>query len=170
MKKFGMLVASFLVAYGAVNVSKVAAVSAGSEQEAKFLVSMSEHHKDGIEMAKMALAKAQSKEVKKLAREISSEQSAELKKMETWQSKWYPQTEIKPERPKMDMSKLEQASGKDFDRSFLDMMTEHHNQAIEMTKSALSGLEHKEAKAMAKKGLKTQTAEVAKMEKLKASL
>lgn len=170
MKNFGMLVASFFVACGALNMSKAAAATAGSEQEAKFLVSMSEHHKDGIEMANMALAKAQSQEVKNLARKISTEQSAELKKMKTWQSKWYPKTEIKPESPKMDMSKLEQASGKDFDRDFLDMMTEHHNQAIEMTKSALGELEHKEAKTMAQKGLKTQTAEVAKMEKLKAAL
>lgn len=141
-----------------------------SQEEANFLSSMSMHHKDGIEMAKMAIDKSQSKEVKSLAQKISSEQTDELKKMQSLQSKWYPKTDVKVESQKMDMSKLAQSKGKEFDLAFLDMMCEHHKQAIDMAKSAMGDLVHKETKSMAEKTLKKQTAEIEKMEKLKTSI
>jgi uncharacterized protein (DUF305 family) len=171
MNKFFMSLVA-LVAVTGFSTASIAhdEASAKGQEEAKFLNTMSEHHKDGIQMAKMATEKAQSKDVKSLAQKISSEQTAELKKMQSWESTWYPQVDAKMEMQKMDMSKLEQAQGSEFDREFLDMMTEHHKQAIDMTKNALSDLQHKENRKMAEKSLKTQATEVAKMEKLKSSI
>lgn len=144
--------------------------SSKGQAEAKFLTSMTEHHKDGIDMAKMATEKAQNSEVKKLAQKISKDQSAEVKKMEAWKTKWYPDINVTPETKKMDTTKLQQVQGSEFDRTFLEMMTEHHKQAIDMTKNSMEDLQHKENRAMAEKSLKKQTAEIEKMEKLKTSL
>lgn len=140
------------------------------KDEAHFLEMMSEHHKDGIKMAEMALSKAESKGVKSLANKISRDQKAETQKMQSWKKSWYPKENVAVDMPKMDMSKLEAASGKEFDKEFLAMMTKHHQDGIEMMNASMPKLQHKESKSLAEKGVKKQTAEIEQMEKLQSSI
>lgn len=138
--------------------------------EAHFLEMMSEHHKDGIKMAEMAQSKSQNKDVKALAKKISQDQKSETQKMQSWKKNWYPKENVAMDMPKMDMSKLEATSGKEFDKEFLTMMTKHHQEGIEMMNASMPKLQHKEAKSMAEKGVKKQTAEIEQMEKLQSSI
>jgi uncharacterized protein (DUF305 family) len=140
------------------------------KDEAHFLEMMSEHHKDGIKMAEMAESKAQSKDVKSLAKKISKDQKSETQKMQSWKKNWYPNENVAVDMPKMDMSKLETASGKEFDKQFLAMMTKHHQDGIEMMNASMPKLQHKETKSMAEKGVKKQTAEIEKMDKLQSTI
>jgi uncharacterized protein (DUF305 family) len=65
-----------------------------------------------------------------------------------------------------DMAKLEAASGKDFDRQFLQMMIVHHKGAIQMARAELAHGANPDAKALASRMIKEQQAEIAAMQKM----
>lgn len=136
--------------------------------EPQFLEMMTKHHQDGIEMAKMAKEKATNKEVKNMSEKIIKDQSKDIAKLQSWKKKWHANEKVSAEMPKMDMSKLQAANGKEFDQAFLDMMSQHHQHGVAMAKDAK--LEHKEVKDFAEKSVKKQTAEISKMEEMKTSL
>ena len=93
-------------------------------------------------MAQMALSRAKSPEVKKLAQSIIQDQNREIQQMQTWYKQWYgteaPMTGMHgdmgqemmmsmQQQEKMDremMAALENAP--DFDQEFLRQMTRHH--------------------------------------------
>ncbi len=66
-----------------------------------------------------------------------------------------------------DMAKLQAATGKRFDRAFIDMMIPHHQMAIDMAKEATTKAEHAEIKEMARLTVIKQQKEVAEMNRLK---
>ena len=138
--------------------------------EPQFLEKMSMHHQEGIEMAKMAQEKAESKSVKDLSQKIIKKQTQEIAELKSWEKKWYPGEKPVVDMEKMDMTKLHSLSGKEFDVAFLNMMSKHHEGAVEMSKDAESKLEHKEVKKFAQKTIKDQTAEISKIEKMKSSI
>ena len=114
------------------------AMEKGASHDPHFLDMMTEHHKDGIKMAEMASEKAESKEIKAMAQKIAKDQKKELKQMQEWRQQKYssaPKTEQMP--PKMDMSKLENSKGAEFDKNFAMMMTKHHEEGIKMAQEAL---------------------------------
>lgn len=51
----------------------------------------------------------------------------------------------------------------DFDRSFIDMMIPHHEQAIDEAKRALAQAQHQELKELAKRIVSTQEQEIDQM-------
>ena len=61
----------------------------------------------------------------------------------------------------MDMATLE--SAKEFDREFIDMMTEHHTGAIAMAKAELAKGENRELKSLARKIISAQEKEIKEM-------
>jgi uncharacterized protein (DUF305 family) len=67
-----------------------------------------------------------------------------------------------------DMAKLEVATGKDFDRQFLQMMIAHHKGAIQMAQVELTHGSNSDAKALAGRMIKEQQAEIAAMQKMLA--
>ncbi len=66
-----------------------------------------------------------------------------------------------------DIAKLQAATGKQFDRLFLDMMIPHHQMAIDMAKEATTKAEHAEIKEMARMTVMKQQGETAEMNRLK---
>jgi uncharacterized protein (DUF305 family) len=64
------------------------------------------------------------------------------------------------------MTALEQASGPEFDRMFLEMMVEHHRGAVEMAQTELDEGADPEAQALAQQIIDTQQAEITEMESL----
>jgi len=62
-----------------------------------------------------------------------------------------------------DMTKLGQAKGAAFDRMWLQMMTQHHQGAIDMAKTELSQGASSDAKALAQKIIDGQQAEITEM-------
>lgn len=135
--------------------------------DAKFLDQFSQHHMDGIEMAKMAETKAEDKGLRKMAKKMVKDQSKEIEQMKSWRSKLYTQAaKSEMNMPKMDMSQLEQAKGHEFDMAFSDMMAKHHQQGIDMVQSVSDDLKNPQIKQFAQKAVKNQQSEKEMLEKM----
>lgn len=143
----------------------------------QFLDTMMSHHKGAVDMAMMAETKAGHEELKAFAATIVTDQQKEIRQMKEWRDKWYagkPEA-VNMEMPgmgasmkDMDMSKMSSSTGNTFDLMFIDMMTPHHQGAIEMGREALQKAEHPEVKRLAEQIIKSQEAEIKKMQAWKA--
>ncbi|MFR9802726.1 DUF305 domain-containing protein [Pseudonocardia sp. RS010] len=172
-----------------------AAVSAEhNDADVSFAQGMIVHHTQAIDMAKLATDRANNEQVKQLATKIEQAQGPEIDQMRGFLAAWgEPETgdagmsgsmpgmnhggSAMPSMPNMSggmtdaqMQQLGQASGTDFDRLFLQMMTEHHNGAIQMAQTELTSGQNTEAKALAQKIITDQQAEIGEMQNLLSSL
>jgi uncharacterized protein (DUF305 family) len=62
-----------------------------SQQQAEqhFIQMMIPHHQGAVDMANLALSKAQRPEIKKLAEAIKTDQNREIEQMKAWYKQWY---------------------------------------------------------------------------------
>lgn len=62
-----------------------------SQQQAEqhFIQMMIPHHQQAVDMANLALSKAQRPEIKKLAEAIKTDQNREIEQMKAWYKQWY---------------------------------------------------------------------------------
>lgn len=67
------------------------------------------------------------------------------------------------------MSQLRQATGAPFDRVFLQMMTAHHQGAIQMAQTELAAGQNADAKALAQRIITAQQGEITQMRTLLGS-
>lgn len=135
--------------------------------DAQFLDKMTEHHKQGVEMAKIGTNKAESKELKKMSEKMMKDQNKEIAQMEKWRKSDFakePKASNLP--PEMDMSPLNSASGAQFDHQFISMMTKHHDDGINMAREAEQKAQTEKVKTFAKNVVKNQTLEKEKLSKL----
>jgi len=157
-----------------------------TEVDKPFIEMMIPHHQSANEMAQMALSRAKSPEVKKLAQSIIEEQIREIEQMQTWYKRWYgtevPTTEMNMgmdsgmDEPMMEammqmemmdremMEALENAQ--DFDREFLRQMTRHHRMATMMAGLVVNSAQHREIRNLAENIIESQSAEIAQMQLL----
>ncbi|MGV2920553.1 DUF305 domain-containing protein [Streptomyces alfalfae] len=160
--------------------SKSPAASAPAEKgghnaaDVAFAKGMIPHHRQAVEMAGLAPSRAGSTEVKKLAGEIKKAQDPEIKTLSGWLTSW---GEEVPAKGAMDhsahgmggmmtpeeMDELKKASGKAFDTAFMTMMIKHHEGAVTMAKTEKAKGAFPDAKKMADAIIKSQTAEIARM-------
>jgi len=154
--------------------------AASAPYDLQFIDTMSAHHQSAVDMAGMALKKSQNAELKTFAQKIIDDQQKEIAQMKAWREKWYAgkaaaknmEMSGMMDAMKMimgsDMKKMEDATGKDFDSMFLDMMSAHHAGAVVMAKEALQKAEHPEIKTLANQIIKAQEAEIKEMADWKA--
>lgn len=136
-----------------------------------FLDMMIEHHKDGIKMAEMATQKAQGQEIKTMANKILKDQKKELKQMQEWrQEKFASIPKSEDMMPKMDMNKLENSKGAEFDKNFVMMMASHHEDGIKMAEEAIPMLKNNQIKQFAQNASKNQTKEMNQLHEMHSSL
>lgn len=145
----------------------------------QFIDTMIEHHKGAMQMAQMALDKAQNPKIKEMAQNMVDDQQEEIAKMKKMRGKSYknqPEA-VNMEFPGMmdsmkgmDMVKLEQSSGPDFDLLFINMMIPHHQGAISMSEDTLKNASQQNIKKMAQDIIKKQTKEVSELEKIRDEL
>lgn len=140
--------------------------------EAEFLEKMNAHHSDAIKLSQMALQKSQNTKIKKLAETIVKNQSKEQKEMKKLQSQNYNDVKVpQGEIPAMvDIQKLENVSGTDFDREYLEAMTKHHKSGIEMMGKMMPNIDKRAIHRLAIKMVKKQGNEIAKMEKIQKTI
>lgn len=150
-----------------------------------FAQQMIPHHQQAVEMAELAETRAVSPEVKDLATRIKGAQDPEIETMTGWLEDWGEEMSgddmadmghgdmSTDDMPGMmseaQMADLEAASGEEFDRTFLTLMIEHHEGAIEMAETEQDEGEHPDAIALAEDIEEAQTAEIATMEELLGS-
>jgi len=154
-----------------------------------FIDMMLGHHRQGIAMGRMAERKGSTAALRAFAKKTADEQEKELLELKKHRDHWYAgapemdhsqmmaQMHQKPgmsSHANMDMqgdiAKLQAATGKAFDRLFLDMMVPHHQMAIDMSKEAVTKAEHAEIKEMARVGMLKQQKEITEMKRLKGGV
>ena len=138
----------------------------GAEFEQSFLQQMIQHHRSGIEMAKLARDHTSRHELQQFAEKMIAKQQAEIDKMTSWLKSWYNVSpkevanEAADKEMKMHMSMLSGKKDSDFDKAFLEMMPKHHHAAVEMAEQAEKKATHPELKELAAKMAKDQQEEI----------
>lgn len=128
-----------------------------SDIDKHFIEQMIPHHESAIAMAKVALEKSQHEEVKTLAKNIISSQTAEINTMKQWYKDWYGTEVPKVSEHEMwgggmmhaEASADELSAAADFDEAFLAEMVEHHQMAVMMANMLENSTDRPEMKKLA---------------------
>ncbi|MDG6108748.1 DUF305 domain-containing protein [Dactylosporangium aurantiacum] len=149
-----------------------------------FATDMIPHHRQAIDMAEVAQAKAATPEVRALADRIAKAQEPEIATMSGWLTAWgapvpspgamHHGMDGMGQMPGMmtdqEMRDLAKADGKAFDTMFLQMMIKHHQGAVEMARTEQAQGQDAAAKQLAARIAADQTAEITEMQGLLAKL
>ena len=137
-----------------------------SLDERTFLEQMVPHHSSAVEMAKMAVNRAEHPEVRRLAQQIISSQEQEIGRMRAYYRETFGE-ELVPSttgpHASVDMSALDAATD-DFDRVFLAMMVPHHASAVTMADSVMMGKPGDEVMMLAEEIISAQAKEIGQMQ------
>ncbi|GAA2781042.1 hypothetical protein GCM10010521_69930 [Streptomyces rameus] len=156
---------------------------AHNAQDVTFAQGMIPHHRQALEMARLADGRASSARVKDLAARIEKAQDPEIRTMTGWLKSWGEDvpmagtdhsghsamsgmSEMSGMMSDADMSALEKATGKDFDARFLALMVRHHQGAVEMATTEKDKGRYGAAKDLADAVVTAQNAEIGEMKQL----
>lgn len=147
-----------------------------------FAQDMIPHHQQAVEMSQLAADRAESAEVLELAEEIEGAQAPEITLMTGWLQEWDEDLPAEDDghghggddhsaaMPGMlsdaQMAELADASGAAFDTRFLELMIEHHEGAITMSRTQLDEGAYGPAKELAEEIIAAQQAEIDRMNAL----
>jgi uncharacterized protein (DUF305 family) len=142
----------------------------------QFIDQMTMHHEGAIMSSKHMISDSERPELRQLAASIRQSQSEQIKQMQAWREKWYPdagQTSGMPASMMQGMmddggmmegmmsgSMQEMMGGDATDEMFLRMMIPHHQVAVDMAEKALREAEHPELEALARTIRDEQSAEI----------
>jgi uncharacterized protein (DUF305 family) len=152
---------------------KTAPDAAAQPYDLQFLDTMIAHHEGAVEMAKSAEVKTQNPEMKSFAAKIIADQQREISEMKRWREQWHAgkpsalnmeMAGMADSMKGMNMTRLNTATGKEFDIEFVNMMTPHHQGAIVMAREALTRAERPEIKTLANQIIQAQDAEIKQMQ------
>ena len=149
--------------------------------DVRFIDTMVPHHEMGIEMAKIAVERAEHDDLKPFAAKIIATQESEIARMEKWRRTWVGSDSAPPEdgeagRAGEEMGQSMASGGMDmkeqaeslrkadpFDKAFLEAMVPHHEAAIEMARPAQERAEHDELRELARAIVEAQTSDIDRM-------
>jgi uncharacterized protein (DUF305 family) len=147
-----------------------AADTAPNDADVTFTQNMIPHHQQAIEMAKLVDTHTERPELRTLADGITVSQGQEVTLLQGWLKSW-----AKPATPEgtdhgamkmpgmmseADMRQLRLLRSEDFDRLFLDMMSAHHEGAIQMATTELRDGSLPEVKRLAQQIIDAQQGEI----------
>lgn len=143
--------------------------SGGLALDRAFAAEMIPHHKSAVEMATIAQERGESAFVRRLAENILTSQSAEIKTLEAAEARL---AEAGTEMGSLGLP--DHAMGMDgdveslrtaepFDKAFLEMMIPHHESAVEMAKIEIAKGSDPDLKALAEEILAAQSEEITQM-------
>ena len=163
---------------GSSDTSNAPSASAANAADVTFAQMMIPHHEQAVEMSEDILAKdGVDQRVLDLATQIKEAQDPEIQQLKTWLTSWGADEAMSGMDDGTDgmmsdddMMALQEASGADADRLFLEQMTLHHEGAIVMAQTELDTGENADAKAMAQAIVTSQSAEIQYMKELLATL
>ena len=147
--------------------------AAGAPYDLQFIDTMIAHHQAAIDMAKLADGRADDDDLKELATDIIEDQGAEIKKMNDWRSAWFPENPppainmdlpgMKHGMSGMDLGKLAELKGTEFDKEFVNQMIPHHEGAIEMARDLANRTQRTELKELGGAIVTTQQEDIEDM-------
>ena len=157
--------------------SSASAAADVNNADMQFTMMMIPHHEQAVEMADMILAKDGIDErVITLAEQIKAAQDPEIELMESWLDDWgTPMGDMDGMdhggmMSGADMQALEDATGVEASRLFLEQMIVHHEGAIDMAQAEVDSGENADVIALAEDIIASQTAEITAMEDILATL
>ena len=106
------------------------------ESEFDYLAGMIPHHGEAIAAAKVLAKSTERQEMRDFAAAIVATQTAEVRRMASWLSEWYPGRDPSVDYEPM-MRNLDGLSGDALDRAFLEDMVPHHMMAVMMSQQLL---------------------------------
>lgn len=134
-----------------------------------FLQMMIPHHQQAIDISNIALKTSKDSELLTLARIIITAQTAEITQMKSWLKDAGATTDMGHSMgmggmlDDAELSALSAATGKTFDKLWLQGMIGHHDGAIHMTQM-IEDARNKEIKNFGSNVVKDQSAQIAQME------
>ncbi|HEV2753656.1 MAG TPA: DUF305 domain-containing protein [Solirubrobacteraceae bacterium] len=133
-----------------------------------FAEQMIPHHQSAVDMAEIALERAERPELRELAEQIISSQEAEIAELEEALDDELAGVEpqsmgMSMEAMGMDMDPGMLRSAQPFDLAFIDMMIPHHEGAIVMSDVELRRGENREMRDLAREITAAQEREIAQM-------
>ncbi|KKW42120.1 MAG: hypothetical protein UY92_C0010G0036 [Candidatus Magasanikbacteria bacterium GW2011_GWA2_56_11] len=147
-----------------------------AEIDAHFIEQMISHHESAVEMAELALERAEHEELKALAAEIKDAQTREIENMRGWYRQWYGKeadeywgsgpmmgrgTMGRMMRFEADIQNLETAES--FDKAFIEAMIPHHGMAVMMAQMAVDTAKRSEIRSLSREIIESQSEEIEKM-------
>jgi len=150
-----------------------------NDADVMFATMMVPHHEQAVEMSEMLLAKDDiAPDVADLAQRIMDAQGPEIDTMNGWLEEWGVDAS---EHEGMDhgdggmmseedMAELEDATGADASRLYLEQMIEHHEGAIAMAEDEVADGQDPDAVELAQTIVDTQQAEIEEMQQLLTNL
>ena len=111
-------------------------------QDVAFAGSMIAHHRQGIEIARLATGRTRNEKVLAIAKQIEDEQTPEHTEMTGWMTEWGKPppasgatiTGITGLVPPADLARLRAAKDTAFDRAFLTLMISHHEGGVSQSR------------------------------------
>jgi uncharacterized protein (DUF305 family) len=168
-------VSASAISASAVSASGTAGVN---PTDVMFVQMMLPHHRQGIEIVRLAKDREPREEVRILAAAIDTTQSAEVDMMMAWLRAWQqPETPAdphahdvhggEPETSLAEIAALQKATGADFDRRLLDTMIAHQDDAIQLARMELASGLDPGTKDFARRVDQSRTAEIKQMLRLR---
>ncbi len=138
----------------------------------QFIEQMIPHHESAIAMAKLALQKTKHDEIKTLANNIITSQTAEINTMKQWYKDWYGTDTPTVSANHMwggsmmssQTSTNELSTASDFDEAFLSQMIEHHQMAVMMANMLSISTNRSEMKKLGNDIIAAQNKEIGDMQ------
>ncbi|WP_067509367.1 DUF305 domain-containing protein [Actinoplanes sp. TFC3] len=155
-----------------------AGVVAGAEHndiDVMYLQMMVAHHKQGLEMVRIAEKSADRDDIATLAKAIDATQSDEVTLMKKWLTDWKQPTTVDhapnahadhgglPATGPEEIDALKKASGTAFETAFLNLFVAHQHNAVEMAQLETSQGDNKETKAFADRVRESRTDQIQQM-------
>ncbi len=141
-----------------------------NQADVTFTQSMIPHHQQAIDMAELIKASTTRPELVKLAGDITTTQGQEITRMRGWLRSWgkpeamtgmdHDQTSMPGMMDQAEMDQLQGLKGAQFDLAFVDMMTRHHQGAIQMANAELEDGSLPDVKQLAQQIITAQQREV----------
>ncbi|WP_428935570.1 DUF305 domain-containing protein [Streptomyces sp. ACT015] len=161
--------------------SASATAATHNAQDVAFAQGMVPHHRQALEMARLAADRASSARVREIAARIEKAQDPEIGTLSGWLRAWgedvpgsgaaqhMGHTSMPGMMGGEDMTSLGDASGTDFDTRFLTMMVAHHEGAVAMASAERVKGAYPPATALAGDIADAQRAEITEMKRLLGS-
>jgi uncharacterized protein (DUF305 family) len=168
----GLLAAVLLTAcnQGAPQQGSGSATAAPNDADVTFTQNMIPHHQQAIEMAKLVDAHTKRPQLRTLADAITVSQGQEVTLMQGWLQRWgKPATPAGSDHGAMhmpgmmseaEMRQLMATKNQDFDLAFVDLMTTHHQGAIDMATTELRDGSLPQVKRLAQQVIDGQQGEI----------
>jgi len=146
--------------------------AAATETDGAFVAEMVPHHESAIEMAEIAIDRAQHPETEALARSIVASQGDEIALMESIHQRLFDEPLSAADHGTLGLAEHEMGmmsdvgtlqTAKPFDRAFIDMMIPHHQGAILMARVELEQGSDAETMELAQAIIDAQASEIEEM-------